>query len=159
VHDAATATGRNGNADIFADKSGNVHIAYGSSGFPSTATGGPRTLHYVRYAGAEKVRDVLVNEPGELQFWDPHGLGIGSVAASDDGKYVLMTYVTKDAGQLRVRLSSSVSPATMVQPGPRPRRWRAKAAALMDATNMSCVHAATRFIWHILLRIAFICAS
>ncbi|MGH7495195.1 MAG: Ig-like domain-containing protein [bacterium] len=107
VHDAATAKGRNGNVDIFADKSGIVHIAYGSSGFPSTANGGPRTLHYVRYAGTDKIRDVQVNDPDELQFWDDHGLGIGSVAASDDGKYVVMAYVTRDAGQLRARLSST----------------------------------------------------
>jgi hypothetical protein len=107
VHHAATATGRNGNVDIFADKNGNVHIAYGSSGYPSTATGGPRTLHYVRYAGTQKIRDVLINDPTELRFWTPHGLGIGSVAASDDGKYVVMAYVNKDAGQLRARLSSN----------------------------------------------------
>ncbi len=100
----AAATGRNGNADIFSDKNGNVHIAYGSAGYPSTS--GPRTLRYARYAGSSKLRDVVVNDPGELQPWH-HNLGIGSVAASDDGKFVVMAYTTTDGGQLRARLSGT----------------------------------------------------
>ena len=100
----AEAIGRNGNADIFADKNGNVHIAYGSAGYPGNS--GPRTVRYARYAGSNKVRDVVVNDPGELQTWH-HNLGIGSVAASDDGKFVVMAYTTFDGGQLRARLSAT----------------------------------------------------
>lgn len=100
----ASAKGRNGNADIFADKNGAVHFAYGSAGYPNAS--GPRTLHYARYVGTTKVRDVVVNDPDELQPWH-HGTGIGSVAASDDGKYVMMAYTTTDGGQLRTRLSTT----------------------------------------------------
>ncbi len=103
IHDAATAKGRNGNADVVVDKLGNAHFAYGSAGFPNAS--GPRTLHYVRYTGENKIRDVIVNEDDELQPWH-HGGGIGSVAASDDGKYVVMAYQVTDGGQLRARLSS-----------------------------------------------------
>jgi len=103
IHDAATAKGRNGNADVVVDKLGNVHFAYGSAGFPNAS--GPRTLHYVRYAGETKIRDVIVTETDELQPWH-HGGGIGSVAAGDDGKFVVMAYTITDGGQLRARLSS-----------------------------------------------------
>lgn len=103
IHDAATAKGRNGNADVTVDKLGNVHFAYGSAGFPEGA--GPRTLHYARYAGETKIRDVIVTDEGELQKWETHSLGIGSVAASDDGNYVVMAYQDSSGGQLRARLS------------------------------------------------------
>lgn len=102
IHDLGTAKGRNGNADVTVDKNGNVHFAYGSAGFPNEA--GPRTLHYVRYSGETKIRDVIVNEAEELQSWH-HGGGIGSVGVSDDGKLVVMAYQVTDGGQLRARLS------------------------------------------------------
>ena len=103
IHDIGTAKGRNGNADVVVDKNGNVHFAYGSAGFPAGA--GSPTLHYVQYNGETKIRDVVVNEEDELQAWDPHGLGIGSVATSDDGKLVVMAYQITSGGQLRARLS------------------------------------------------------
>ncbi len=103
VPDAA-AKGRNGNADIFQDKNGAVHIAYGSAGYPNSS--GPRTLRYARYEGGAKVSDLVVNDPDELQPWH-HSLGIGSVAASDDGRFVVMAYLVSDGGQLRARLSTT----------------------------------------------------
>ncbi|MEK7729950.1 MAG: PKD domain-containing protein, partial [candidate division KSB1 bacterium] len=102
VHDIGTAKGRNGNADVVVDKSGNVHFAYGSAGFPNVD--GPRTLHYSRYVGENRIRDVIVTEEEELQPWH-HGGGIGSVGVSDDGKLVVMAYQVTDGGQLRSRLS------------------------------------------------------
>jgi len=103
IHDIATAKGRNGNADVVVDKSGNTHFAYGSAGFPNET--GARTLHYSRYAGENIIRDVMVTEEGELQPWH-HGGGIGSVGVSDDGKFVVMAYQVTDGGQLRARLSA-----------------------------------------------------
>ncbi len=102
IHDIGTAKGRNGNADVVVDNTGNVHFAYGSAGFPNED--GPRTLHYVRYNGETKIRDVIVNDTDELQPWH-HGGGIGSVGVSDDGKLVVMAYQVTDGGQLRARLS------------------------------------------------------
>jgi hypothetical protein len=103
IHDLGTAKGRNGNADVVVDKNGEVHFAYGSAGFPND--NGPRTLHYVRYSGENKIRDVIVNDAEELQPWH-HGGGIGSVGVSDDGKLVVMAYQVTDGGQLRARLSN-----------------------------------------------------
>ncbi|MCB9500365.1 MAG: T9SS type A sorting domain-containing protein [Deferribacteres bacterium] len=96
------ATYRNGNCDIYADQSGNVHVAYGSS--VDTAIDGDRALRYARFENGTQARDVIVSKKGELQEWQ-HSLGKGSIAASDNGRYVVATYNLADESELRSRYS------------------------------------------------------
>ncbi len=96
------ATKRNGNADIFVDQNGVAHIAYGSKSDKSL--GNNSSIRYARYENGHRVRDVAVNAGGELDPWH-HSLGIGSIAASDDGTHLLMSYRKSDTGPIRYRVS------------------------------------------------------
>ncbi len=97
------AVDRNGNADIFADQSGNVHIVYGAA--KDKALENDRTLRYIRFENGEQVRDIVLTDKFELGEWQ-HSLGKGNVAASDDGQYVVATYNQADSTNLRSRYSS-----------------------------------------------------
>ncbi|NUM74066.1 PKD domain-containing protein [candidate division KSB1 bacterium] len=97
------AGGRNGNGDVFADQSGNVHFAYGSA--RDQARNGAQSVRYARYRDGSRVRDVAVSEQGELRDWHQN-LGIGSVAASNDGKKVVLAYNLGDGEALFARLST-----------------------------------------------------
>ena len=100
---ASSANSRNGSADIYADRNGSVHIAYGTK--HDRSVDGTSSIRYARFEGDTKVRDLAVTKSGELQQWDDPDIGIGSVAASDDGHYVVVAYVLKPGGKLRARLS------------------------------------------------------
>ncbi|KAA3610996.1 MAG: T9SS C-terminal target domain-containing protein [Calditrichaeota bacterium] len=99
---SAQAIDRNGNADIFADRSGNVHIAYGTA-IDQAADNG-HALRYLRFENGTQVSDLVVTDENELGDWQ-HSLGKGSVAASDNGQYVVMTYNQADSTDLRSRFS------------------------------------------------------
>ncbi|KAA3610995.1 MAG: T9SS C-terminal target domain-containing protein [Calditrichaeota bacterium] len=98
------ATLRNGNADIFVDDNGEVHIAYGSK--KDKSLGGQSSVRYARYKDGHRVRDVAVNAAGELDPWH-HSLGIGSIAANSDGSHLLMSYRKSDPGPIRYRISKN----------------------------------------------------
>ncbi|KAA3661086.1 MAG: T9SS C-terminal target domain-containing protein [Calditrichaeota bacterium] len=100
---SSQAVNRNGNGDIFADQSGNVHFVYGSS--VDQELNNDHALHYVRFENGEQVRDIIVTDENELGDWQ-HSLGKGSIAASDNGRYVVTTYNQADESALRSRLSS-----------------------------------------------------
>lgn len=91
------ARGRNGSPDIFVDKTGKVHICYGTSEDDSRSR--QASVRYARYIGDTKLLDVVVTPAPFLEDWH-HGLGLGSVAASDDGKHVIITFLTTDGGFL-----------------------------------------------------------
>jgi hypothetical protein len=96
---------RNGNPDIFLDLSGNTHFCYGASS--DLSVGGTPSVRYVRYKGNWLVQNIPVTEQGELLSWHGgEGWGLGSVAATDNGKYVAVAYLTKDIGELYTRISS-----------------------------------------------------
>ncbi len=99
------ATGRNGNGDVFVDAEGNVHFVYGSA--VDNSLSGTHSVRYARFEGGSKVRDLAVNAQGELEDWH-HNLGVGSVAASDDGKYVVIVYNKGDGIELRTRYSADM---------------------------------------------------
>lgn len=98
------ANGRNGNADIYADQTGNVHFVYGSA--RDQARNGTQSVRYARFRDGNKVRDVAVTEQGELRDWHQN-LGVGSVAATNDGKNVVAVYNLGDGEALFARLSQN----------------------------------------------------
>jgi hypothetical protein len=95
--------GRPGNGDIFVDLLHNVHIVYGNGEdplqnvFPS--------VRYHRRSGGVKIRDVVVTASGELLPWTL-STGIATVAASDNGRQVVVAYLVTDGGELRARISN-----------------------------------------------------
>ncbi len=109
---SSECVGRNGSPDVFADTLGNIHMCYGTSA--DLTRGGNPSIHYVRYTGNTMVRNVAITDKYDLDSWkDGNGWGIGSVAASDDGKYVVIAFLTSggensttNAGDLFVKVSS-----------------------------------------------------
>ena len=100
---AEAANGRTGNPDMFIDKLGNTHVVYGVAS--DADRGGTHSVRYHRRENGERVLDIPITDANELEWWHHDGLGIASVAASDDGYFVVIAYVTKDGGQLRTRIS------------------------------------------------------
>lgn len=93
----------NGSPDVFIGEERNVvHFSYGSD--RDSEAGYKYSVRYARWVDGVVQRDVLVSSASELEDWKLN-VGISSVAASDDGKYVLVVYSKKDGGQLRYRLS------------------------------------------------------
>jgi PKD repeat protein len=98
-------TGRNGSPDVFADASGIVHICYGSQ--IDQDAGGKPSIRYVRYQNGRQIRNVLVTRPDALEtYLDGNGWGLGSVAATDDGRTVGIAYLVKGGGDLYFTFSS-----------------------------------------------------
>jgi hypothetical protein len=98
------AHGSNGAPDLFVDAAGNVHIIYGSE--IDNTIGGSPSVRYSRFSSAgSNVRDVAVTVAGEIleRFDTPQG--IGSVAASADGKIVMVAYSEDFGKRLFVRQS------------------------------------------------------
>jgi PKD repeat protein len=107
-------TGRNGSPDVFVDASAIVHICYGSQ-VDLDADGKP-SIRYVRYQNGRQIRNVLATRPGALEsYLDGDGWGLGTVAASGDGRMVGIAYLTKAGGDLYFTLSTD-SGATWQNP-------------------------------------------
>jgi len=107
-------TGRNGSPDVFVDASGIVHICYGSQ-VDLDAEGKP-SIRYVRYKNGQQIRHVLATPPGALEsYMDGNGWGLGSVAATGDGRMVGIAYLAKAGGDLFFTLSTD-SGATWSDP-------------------------------------------
>ncbi|MCI0512417.1 PKD domain-containing protein [candidate division KSB1 bacterium] len=91
-----------GSPDVFIDELGVVHFCYGNT---RDAEAGYRySVRYARWVEGQMQRDVVVSSTGELQDWSLN-VGIGSVATSDDGKYVMIVYSNRSGGSLRYRIS------------------------------------------------------
>lgn len=100
---ASSNSAANGSPDVFMSEENNVvHFCYGSD--RDSETDYKYSLRYARWVDGVVQRDVAVTEGGELDDWKLN-LGIGSVATSDDGKYVMIVYSRKSGGQLRYRFS------------------------------------------------------
>lgn len=96
--------GRPGSADVFTDLFGTAHFVYGT-GEDQALNINPSVRYHRRQGGPNKIRDVQVTDPGELLPWHL-STGIGTVAASDNGRQIVVAYVTTDGGELRARFSS-----------------------------------------------------
>lgn len=111
-----TVTSRAGSPNVFADRSGNVHFIYGARA--DTETGGNPSIRYERRENGATVFDKRITGNGELTIWpgdEGIGVGIGTGAASDDGKFVVIAYQVTSGGQLRARISKDAG-ATFSEP-------------------------------------------
>jgi hypothetical protein len=96
--------GRNGCPDVFVDTTGAVHFSYGAQ--HDGMVNNKPAVRYVRYSGNTQARNVVVSPEDALTPWkDGDGWGLSSVAASDDGKYVVVAYLSRDGGSLYARVS------------------------------------------------------
>jgi len=101
IHDA-DARNANGFVDISQDAQKNFHVCYGNE---RDYTFKQPAIRYVRIKNNVKEYDVLVTEKGEIEQIHLK-LGLSSVAASEDGKFVMITYITsQNGGKLYSRLS------------------------------------------------------
>lgn len=98
--DAAYACGF---VDISEDAQKNIHICYSSENSKPHRTPG---IWYAKFQNDVKTLDRLITVKDEIS--DEHlALGLSSVAASEDGQYVMIAYITgQDGGDLYTRLSS-----------------------------------------------------
>lgn len=98
--------GRNGSPDLFVDASGTVHLCYGSQ--VDLDAGSAPSVRYVRYENGNFVRNVKATPAGLLEpYNDGNGWGLGSVAATSDGRVVGLAFLTKAAGDLYFTLSQN----------------------------------------------------
>ncbi|MBN2089453.1 PKD domain-containing protein [candidate division KSB1 bacterium] len=91
-----------GSPDVFVDEQGVSHFCFGTDRDPD-ATYTP-SVRYVRMVNGEIQRNTVVTGSNELKAWKL-GVGHGSIATSDDGKYVMIIYSNPPGGQLRYRIS------------------------------------------------------
>lgn len=101
--DADDARDACGFVDISQDAQKNFHVAYSSEDARAIRSPG---IWYAKLKNNSKVLERLVTEKDEIA--EEHlNLGLSSVAASEDGQYVMMTYITgQDGGDLYSRLST-----------------------------------------------------
>ena len=97
--------GRPGNGDLFVDLQGDVHMVYGTG--EDLNRGIKPSVRYHLRQNNQMVRDIAVTSPGELESWHL-GTGIGTVASSDNGRQVVVAYLTTDGGELRTRISTDM---------------------------------------------------
>lgn len=92
---------RNGAPDIFADKAGNMHFSFGT--VADLAVNDKPSIRYVKYdsKGIQRI-NIPVTKPGDIDGWK---WGISSVAASDDGKYVVIIFVKAPGKELYAVMS------------------------------------------------------
>ncbi len=101
IHDPSAQLA-NGFVDISDDGLKNIHICYSTEMDATIYTPG---IRYARIKNNIKEFDVLVTRKNEIEAVHLK-LGLGSIAASEDGQYVMITYITsQDGGQLCARLS------------------------------------------------------
>lgn len=103
---AEQCSGRNGTPDVFVDAANKVHMIYGSQ--QDFDAGGQPSIRYLRYENGTQVVHQPANNPGWLESWkNGQGWGTGSVAASADGQYVAVAYLSQPNDELYVTLSTN----------------------------------------------------
>ncbi len=92
----------NGFVDISDDAAKVFHFSYGTENDAAINSPG---IRYGQIKDSQKILDVLVTSRDEIAAKHLK-LGLSSVAASEDGKYIMIAYITgQDGGDLCVRLS------------------------------------------------------
>ncbi len=94
--------GRNGSPDIAVDSTGYVHICYGASEDDNRS--GQPSVRYVKFLRNSKLLDKPATPINYLVDWKI-GMGLGSVATSDDGETVLIAFSEQPGGKLFTTLS------------------------------------------------------
>ena len=97
---------RNGCPSVFADTLGNVYIVYGAR-VDNTVAGQPSVRYVKINSKGSKVVDKPVTQIGELSQWDHKSFGLAQVAGTEDGAYLVISYLTKDGGDLYVITSTN----------------------------------------------------
>jgi flagellar hook assembly protein FlgD len=88
---------RNGSPDLFVDTIGSVHFCYGSN--KDFSLDNTPSVRYARFRNGIKIHDSAVTPQGFLTEWH-QGLGIASVAASDQGENIVIAFAKTDGGLL-----------------------------------------------------------
>ncbi|MDZ7336073.1 MAG: PKD domain-containing protein [candidate division KSB1 bacterium] len=99
---SAQCFGRNGSPDVAVDSTGYVHICYGAS--EDESRNGQPSVRYVKFLKNSKLVDKAATPAGYLVDWKI-GMGLGSIAASDDGQTLLLAFSEQPGGKLYTILS------------------------------------------------------
>lgn len=100
-----TRKGQSGSSDLFIDQAGNNHICFGVQ--KDASIDNKMSIRYVRMKDGVKIRDTRVTDKDEIWQDGNLAIGIGSVAASEDGEKVVVAYVKHVDGPLYARLSEN----------------------------------------------------
>ena len=92
-----SAYGRNGSVDMQVDNNGTVHMCYGAS--EDSQRSGKQSVHYVKISQGNVIMDKPVTPNNELVDWKI-GMGVGSIAVSDNGMNIVLSYVSEPGGEL-----------------------------------------------------------
>lgn len=88
---------RNGSPDLFVDTVGSVHFCYGSN--KDFSRDNQPSVRYARFRNGIKIQDSAATPTGFLTEWH-QGLGIASVAASDQAENIVIVFAKTDGGLL-----------------------------------------------------------
>lgn len=94
---------RNGSPDIAVDSIGRVHICYGFS--EDVTRGEEPSVRYARFQDHTKLLDKAATPKGYLAPWEKAGMGLGSIACSDNGQVVVIAFSEKPGGNLYTTMS------------------------------------------------------
>ncbi len=97
------AYGRNGSPDIAVDSTGNVHICYGTSQDASRQDSA--SVRYTRFTEGSQVVDDVCTPYDYFTDWKI-GMGIGSIACTDDGQFLITAFLDYPGGPLYTTLST-----------------------------------------------------
>jgi len=104
---------RNGSPDIAVDSIGNVHICYGLS--EDLSRNEEPSVRYTRFENNSQVLDLAATPHGYLSGWEKAGMGLGSVACSDNGQALVLAFLEQPGGPLFTTLSQDTG-ATWNEP-------------------------------------------
>lgn len=132
------AYSRNGAPDVFVDMNSTIHFCYGTRYDSEVNNKG--SIRYAQYQGGNKINDVVVTPEtgtGSLLQWKDapvyNGWGLSSLAASSEGRFVVVAYLRKDKGPLYT-VHSEDGGATWSSP-----QYRAPAWDSFDGRNLHVI--------------------
>jgi len=94
---------RNGSPDIVIDSIGNVHICYGLS--EDLTRNEDPSVRYTHFIHNNQEKDLAATPSGYLQGWEKAGMGLGSIACSDNGQVVVLAFLEQPGGKLYTTIS------------------------------------------------------
>lgn len=92
-----SAYGRNGSVDMQIDNTGIIHMCYGAS--EDSERSGKPSIHYVKISQGSVIVDKPVTQLNAVVDWKI-GMGVGSIAVSDNGLNIVLAYVSQPGGEL-----------------------------------------------------------
>ncbi|MCI0494961.1 PKD domain-containing protein, partial [candidate division KSB1 bacterium] len=94
---------RNGSPDVAVDSIGRVHICYGFS--EDLTRSEEPSVRYAHFRDNAKLLDKAATPKGFLSEWEKAGMGLGSLACSDNGQVVVIAFSEKPGGNLYTTMS------------------------------------------------------